>query len=352
MKNVTYNVNPATGLALMLVLLAGSCQSGKHERARDAQTKADVSFYLGDIERMNPAMDDIIPVGTRPEILAEGFEWSEGPLWIDEGPYLLFSDIPPNRMYRWSEKDSIELYLEPSGYTGVVEREGEPGSNGLLLDPSGRLVLCQHGDRRVAVMDAPLDAPAPEFITLADNYQGHRLNSPNDAVFHVNGDLYFTDPPYGLERNVDDPAKELGFQGVYRLSPEGTLTLLTDTLTRPNGIGFSPDHKILYVANSDPVKAWWVAYDVTGAGDLKNGRVFFDATSRVNQQKGLPDGLVVSSEGLIFATGPGGVWIFNPDGTHLGTIHTTQATANCTFDKQESALYITADRYLLRVRLK
>lgn len=305
---------------------------------------------IGSVERLDPRLDALIPPDARMEVLAEGFDWTEGPVWVRSGGYLLFSDIPPNRIMRWKEGEGVRLYLHPAGYTGTKPRTGEPGSNGLLLDPQGRLVLCQHGDRRVARMDAPLDRPEPKFVTLADRYQGKRFNSPNDAVYHSNGSLYFTDPPYGLEKVMEDPAKELDFQGVYRLAPDGTVTLLTKELSRPNGIGFSPDEKTLYVANSDPQRAIWMAFDVKSDGTLGSGRVFFDATPWVSSRKGLPDGLKVDARGNLLATGPGGVLIFAPDGTHLGTLRTGEATANCAWGDDGSTLYITADMYLLRIR--
>jgi gluconolactonase len=318
----------------------------------NVQEDKETKRTIGSIERFDDELNQIIAENTEIEVIAEGFEWSEGPLWISGGNFLIFSDIPPNRVYMWSQQDSLSIYLEPSGYTGNEKRNGEPGSNGLLLSPDGALVLCQHGDRRVAVMNASLNDPKPEYETLAGDYEGKRLNSPNDACYHSNGDLYFTDPPYGLEGNVNDPAKEIEFQGVYRLTAEGQVNLLTDELSRPNGIAFSPDEKKLYVANSDPEKAIWMVYDVLTDGNIGEGRVFFDATSMVGKEKGLPDGLKVNKEGYIFATGPGGVWIFNPEGKHLGTIKTTQATANCAFDAEEKTLYITADMFLLRVNLK
>ena len=316
------------------------------------QENKETKRTIGSIERFDDEINQIIAENAEIEVIAEGFEWSEGPLWISRGNYLIFSDIPPNRIYKWSQEDSLSVYLEPSGYTGSDSRNGEPGSNGLLLSPDGALVLCQHGDRRVAVMDASLQEPKPEYETLADSFEGKRLNSPNDACYHSNGDLYFTDPPYGLEGNVNDPAKEIEFQGVYRLNSQGEVDLLTAELSRPNGIAFSPDEKKLYVANSDPEKAIWMVFDVLADGTIENGRVFFDATSKVGKEKGLPDGLKVNRKGYIFATGPGGVLVFDPDGKHLGTIHTTQATANCAFDAEEKTLYITADMFLLRVSLK
>ena len=202
-------------------------------------------------------------------------------------------------------------------------------------------------------MNEPLDQPKPEFITLADRWNGKRLNSPNDAVFDSKGNLYFTDPPYGLEKQTDDPAKEIPFQGVYRLRPDGTPDLLVDSLTRPNGIAFSPDEKTLYVANSDPEKAIWMAYEVQADGTLKKGRLYYDATSKVSKEMpGLPDGLKVNAQGVLFATGPGGVWVFMPDGTPLGRIDTGQPTANCAFGNKGKALYLTANNQLMRVWLK
>ena len=226
------------------------------------------------------------------------------------------------------------------------------GSNGLTLDGAGHLVLCQHGDRRVARMDAPLAKPAPNFATLADRYEGKRFNSPNDLVFKSNGDLYFTDPAYGMEKQFDDPGRELSFAGVFRRSKSGELTLLTKDMTRPNGLAFSPDEKRLYVAQSDAQAAIWRVFDVNADGTIGNSRVLFDATAMTKTEQGLPDGLKIDVEGNLFATGPGGVLIFTADGKHLGTIHTGQATSNCAFGDDGRSLYITADMYLMRVKLK
>jgi len=305
----------------------------------------------GSIDRLDPEINKLIPEDAVIEVLAEGFEWSEGPVWIEDGEYLLFSDIPPNKVFKWKKGEGISEYLFPSGFTGTEDRGGEEGSNGLILDHQGRLILCQHGDRRVAYMDAPLSDPKPLYLTIVDHYEGKRLNSPNDAVVKSNGDIYFTDPPYGLEGNGDGPSKELPFQGVFRWSSDGKIVLLSDIQFRPNGIAFSPDEKTLYVANSDPENAVWMAYDVTADGLTENPRVFYDVTSLVGKEKGLPDGMKVSRKGYLFATAPGGVMVFSPDARHLGTIRTNQATANCTFNKDESALYITADMYLMRVSL-
>lgn len=311
------------------------------------------SAMIGSVDRLDARLDALVDPESAFEVLAEGFDWSEGPVWVPQEQFLLFSDIPPNTIFRWDAAGGARAFLQPSGYTGTEPRGGEVGSNGLVLDSLGRLVLAQHGDRRIARLSGPVAAPSADYVTLADKYEGARFNSPNDLVYHSSGDLYFTDPPYGLEGRMQDPAKEIDFQGVYRLAVGGSVTLLTSELSRPNGIGFSPDEKTLYVANSDPSRAIWMAYDVDADGLLQSGRVFFDATDLVGPElPGLPDGLQVDSQGNIFATGPGGVLVFSPDGTHLGTLLTTQATSNCTLGEDGSSLFVTADMYLLRMRLR
>ena len=303
---------------------------------------------FGSLEVKDPVFFALIPAATPIEKLASGFEWSEGPVWIRNGGYLLFSDVPSNTVYRWKAGQGVSVHLKPSGYTGSTPRAGEPGSNGLTVDSEGRLTLCEHGDRRVGRVEKD-----GRHVTLADRYQGKRFNSPNDVVYKSNGDLYFTDPPYGLVKNVDDPAKEISFQGVYRLKPGGEVTLLTDKLTRPNGLAFSPDEKTLYVAVSDPQMPVIMAYDVKTDGTIANGRVFFDAKSlMLPNRKGLPDGLKVDKDGNLFATGPGGVLIITAQGKHLGTILTGEATANCGWGDDGSTLYITADMFLCRVKTK
>jgi gluconolactonase len=307
---------------------------------------------IGEIVRSSPEIEGVLPADAAIEVLAEGFDWSEGPLWVPAGDFVLFSDIPPNKIMRWKEGEGLSLYLTPSGFTGEEKSlSGEPGSNGLLLDSQGNLVMCQHGDRRMAKMIAPIDQPKPNFSTLADRWNGKRFNSPNDATFDSEGNLWFTDPPYGLPGQAEDSSKEIPFQGVYRLNKNGSVELMLDSLTRPNGIAFSPDERTLYVANSDPEKAVWMAYDVSPEGALSNGRIFHEATAMVKDYRGLPDGLKVNRNGIIFATGPGGVWIFKPDGTVLGRLDTRQATSNCALGKDQKTLYITADMYLCRVSL-
>lgn len=307
----------------------------------------------GSVLRLHPGMDEIIPRGILPEIIAEGFNWSEGPLWLPKQQIVIFSDVPENIIYQWSEKDGLKLYLKPSGYTGDTPRGGETGSNGLLLNAEGQLVLCQHGDRRMALMDAPLASPQPRFITLADQWNGKRFNSPNDAVYSPNGELYFTDPAYGLEKRYQDPAREMDFTGIFKLGVNGKVTLLTDELGAPNGIGFMPDGKTLIIANSGGGEnSYWMAYDIAGDGSLTNDRIFCDASLASDTLVGAPDGLEVRPDGTMFATGPGGVWVFDREGRHLGIVMTGQATSNCTVDFIHNYLYMTADMYLMRIKLK
>jgi gluconolactonase len=300
---------------------------------------------IGSIERLDPALDKLLPPDARIEKLAEGFDWSEGPIWVPAEKCLLFSDVPRNVVHRWVEGKGINEFLKPSGYSGSRSRGGEPGSNGLTLDAKGRLVLCQHGDRQVSVREKN-----GKLTPLAVYYNFRRFNSPNDLVFKSNGDLYFTDPPYGLEGNVNDPSKELPYCGVFRVTAKGAVTLLTDELSFPNGIAFSPDEKALYVAISDPKWPVIVAFDVRDDGTLGPKRVFFDAAPLRQGRKGIPDGLKVDVYGNVWATGPGGVLVLSPQGRHLGTINTGEATANCAWGEDGSVLYITADMYLCRVR--
>ena len=303
------------------------------------------------VERLDPALDRLIPPDATIEVLAEGFDWSEGPVWVKDGGFLLFSDVPRNVVLKWKAGEGAKVWLTPSGYTGTVPREGEPGSNGLAIDAAGALVLCQHGDRRIARMDAPLSAPSPKFSTVADRFEGARFNSPNDLTFHSSGDVYFTDPAYGLVKQFDDPSREMSYQGVFRSNRDGVVSLLTRDMTRPNGIAFSPDEKTLYVSQSDPAAPVWRAFDVRPDGTLGSSSILFDATTLAKTRRGLPDGLKIDTQGHLFATGPGGVLILTPDGGHLGTILTGEATGNCAFGDDGHSLYMTADMYLMRIRL-
>ena len=313
------------------------------------QTAAD---SIGWLERSHPALDSLITKDFSIRIIADGLDWCEGPLWIENKNMLLFSDVPQNVIYKWTEEKGKEQYLTPSGYTGITPRGGETGSNGLLLNNKGQLVICQHGDRRMALMNAPLDKPQPVFTELAGNYKGKKFDSPNDAVYHPTGDLYFTDPPYGLEYKEKDPHKEAPFQGVYKVSGSGEVTLLTDTLTRPNGLAFFPAHKRMLIANSDSSKPYWYVFDVDKKGQLTNGKIFHDATTAGKIAAGLPDGMKIDRQGNVFATGPGGIWIFNQSGTLLGKIRINGLASNCSFSGDEKTLYVTADMYVLKVTLR
>lgn len=305
----------------------------------------------GVVERYDNALDKIVSNDAGAEIIAEGFDWSEGALWIEKYKMLLFSDVPTNTIYKWTAAKGKEIYLKPSGYTGTVERGGEMGSNGLTLDNEGHLVMCQHGDRRMARMDAPLDKPLPKFIALADKYGGKRFSSPNDATFNSKGELFFTDPPYGLLTQSDkDSAKEISWNGVYKVKKNGEIILLTDSLTRPNGIAFFPGEKKLLVANSDPQKPNWYVFDVDG-DKLTNGKIFYSAANEKGM-KGLPDGLKIDKQGNVFATGPGGIHVFNSEGKLLGRLKLDEATSNCSLSADQKTLYITNDMYILRFKMR
>lgn len=324
-------------ISILLVTLVG-CAAPKERK------------LVGSVEKFDPALDQLIAPDAQAEIIGEGFEWSEGPVWVESEKMLLFSDVPKNIIYKWTEEKGIETWLNHSGYTGSVPRGGEPGSNGLTLTNEGQLVLCQHGDRRVALLTSSWKEPKPEFKTIADNYQGKKFDSPNDLVFDKQGNLFFTDPPYGLLKHDKDSSKQIPFQGVYKVKSDGTVILLVDSLTRPNGIALSPDEQTLYVANSDPAKPMWYSFKIKG-DSLTEAKVFY--TAPVGEgEKGLPDGFRVDKKGNLFATGPGGIWIFSPEGKALGRIKLPEATANCAFSSDGKTLYATSDMYLLRVMLQ
>lgn len=307
---------------------------------------------IGSIEKFDASFDSIVLSNSMIEILADGFDWSEGPLWIENKKMLLFSDIPQNTIYKWTEEKGKEVYLKPSGYTDSAKRGGEMGSNALLLNKDGNLVMCQHGNRQMAMMDADIDSPKPMFKTIAGNYNGKKFNSPNDAVYRSNGDLFFTDPPYGLEKNMDDPLKEIPFQGVYKVNAAGDVKLLTDSITRPNGIAFMPGEKTLLIGNSDGDKPFIYAYDLDANDSLINPRIFCNATTFPVPEKGGFDGMKVDKNGNVFASGPGGICVFNKDGKLLGRITIPGRNSNCAFSPDEKTLYITADMYLLRVKMR
>lgn len=308
----------------------------------------DIPPFNGSFERLDPSFDALVAPGTEIEVLATGFNWSEGPAWHDGR--IVFSDVPENTAFQWSDgDDAASVFLKPSGLTGETKSDRPQGSNGLASDALGRLILCQHGDRRIARLE-----PDGTFTTLADRFDGKRFNSPNDLVIAPDGSLFFTDPPYGLSGMNDSEAKELDFNGVFRLDPDGGVTALIRDLSFPNGIGLSPDGKTLYIAVSDPESTHIRAYDLTDGGrTAENPRVLFDAEplKTLPDHPGACDGMAIDTQGNIWTTGPGGVLILSPEGGHLGSILTGQRTGNCTFGgADKSHIYITADMFLLRVK--
>ncbi|HJO12900.1 MAG: SMP-30/gluconolactonase/LRE family protein [Gammaproteobacteria bacterium] len=300
------------------------------------------SASAGTVVKMDAALDALVPTNYRIEKLAGGFAFTEGPVWHSGPGHLMFSDLRSNAIHIWDPEDGLSTFIQP-----VFEGESETtsvGSNGLNIDPQGRLLLCEHGNRRISRRERD-----GSITVLADNYQGRRLNSPNDSAYKSDGWLYFTDPPYGLAGLEDDPARELDFNGIYRLSPDGELELLESNQTRPNGIAFSPDERTLYVANSDAENKVWMAYDVLDDGTMGEGRVFYDVNDQ--NETGAADGMKVDVNGNVFATGPGGVWIFDPSGKHLGTIKPDEVPANVAWGDDGSTLYMTARTGLYKIEL-
>ena len=305
---------------------------------------------IGSLEFLDPRMEDLIDKNAKIELLAEGFDWAEGPVWVDRLNGVLFSDVPNNKVYMWNEKKGLSIFIEPSGMTNYSPTNKSDGSNGLALDKNGNLILCQHGDRTIARLKK-WNFKNPSFDIIVEKYEGKRLNSPNDLVFDKSGSIYFTDPPYGLKIQDDDPLKELNFNGIYRWSESKGIELLSKSMKRPNGIILSEDEKTVYVGNSDKDNNVIIAFDNNKNG-LVNERVFFDGNKLSKNRVGLFDGLKLHSSGIIFTTGPGGVLLLDSKGKHLGTIMPGKATANCAFDSDESYLYLTSDNVLARIKLK
>lgn len=322
------------GILLLLVTNIMAMQDVNHEK----QT-------VGSIEQLDPAFAELIDTNEKIEVLTTGFQWSEGPVWIKSEGHLLFSDVPRNKIHKWSPKTGHSVFMDPSGYEGD-NGEKEPGSNGLMTDAEGRLVVCDHGNRRVYRVEKD-----GSKTTLADRYEGKRFNSPNDLVINSKGDIYFTDPPYGLK---DKSKRELDYCGVYRLSPDGKVTLLTKELERPNGIGLSPDEKTLYVAQSHRPAPIFQAYAIKedGTTDAKGKTLYNSIKYAEKGDPGMPDGMCIDVHGNLWATGPGGVLIISPQGKLLGRILMGKPTANCAFGGDGSTLYITSSDRICRVKTK
>ena len=310
------------------------------------------------VARLNPGLDAIVPEEAKVEKLADGFGFLEGPVWVRRGGYLLFSDIPANVIYKWNPADNkVSIFLKYSGFTGADDsgagmqlNNGRAlvtllGSNGVTVDPQGRIVYCAHGDHQVVRLEAD-----GKRTVLASEFEGKRLNSPNDLVFKSNGSLYFTDPPAGFRNGVDDPKKELPFTGLYLLK-DGKLQLLSKEL-RPNGVVLSPDEKYLYVTDSTLAgnMKTLVRFELQPDDTIANGQLFIDMTP--DKAPGGPDGIKVDQRGNVYSTGPGGVWIISPDGKHLGTILNSEQPANLAFGGPDGkTLYLTARTGLYRIRL-
>ena len=303
--------------------------------------------YIGSVERLSPEINNLIDSNAKIEILAEGFEWSEGPIWSTKLNSLLFSDVPNNVIYIWNENNGINVFAKPIGYSGQVPNNKKAGTNGLTIDANGNLIVCMHGDRMIAKIE---NLNIQKITSVIESYNNKLFNSPNDLVYDSKGNLFFTDPPYGLLKGDKDELKEIPFNGVYKLSTNGNLELLIKNLSRPNGISISNDEKTLYVANSDNNNPIIMKYELTKEG-IKNPKVFFDGKELAKKDKGLFDGLKVHPSGNVFATGPGGVLIIKENGEHIGTIRTDVRTANCTFDDDFEYLYMTSDMYLTRIKI-
>ena len=303
--------------------------------------------YIGSVERLSPEINKLINSDAKIEILAKGFEWSEGPIWSKKLNSLLFSDVPNNVIYKWNEKNGLSVFAKPIGYSGKVPNNKKAGTNGLTIDSDGNLIVCMHGDRMIAKVE---NLNIENVSSIIESYNKKLFNSPNDLVYDSKGNLFFTDPPYGLLEGDNDKLKEIPFNGVYKLSHDGNLDLLIKNLTRPNGISISNDEKTLYVANSDNNNPIIMKYELSEDG-VKNPRIFFDGKKLAKKDEGLFDGLKVHPSGNVFATGPGGVLIIKENGDHIGTIRTEVRTANCAFDDKFEYLYMTSDMYLTRIKV-
>lgn len=328
-------------LVIALLLLAAACsQPSKYP-------------LTGHIEKLDPALDSIIDPDARAEVIATGYSWSEGPLWLDSVQTLLFSDVKENTIYQWTEANGVSVYLKPSGYTDTIPRGGEMGSNGLTLDNHRKLLLTQCGNRQIARMLAPLVHPAPDFQPLATGYAGKKFNSPNDIVCNSRGAIFFTDPPYGLEQKEKDPKKEMPYQGVFEIKPDGKVVLVTDSLSRPNGICFLPGEHTLIVTNSDPQKPIWYAFDVDNNDSVTNGRVLYNANVFDTTLQSHPDGLKKDHKGNLYAAASqGGLWFISAQGKLLGKYRVDGPVSNCSLSADEKTLYITNNNRVLRLKLR
>lgn len=354
---------PVTQFLLASAVMLGSagCHNQQQATSPTPQSSSNPDVQASTpvkLDRLDPSIDNIVPANAALERVATGFKWVEGPVWV--GDSLYFAEIPSNSIRKWTPGAGVSIFLQPSGYQGTAPYGGpEPGSNGMTLDAQHRLTVAGHAQRDVYRFES-LD-PKGQITVLANSYRGKKLNSPNDLVYKSDGSLYFTDPPYGFRTQKDnDPDKQLTVNGVYRIAdaelqkpgaaPVHAPQLLVSDLTRPNGIAFSPDEQYLYVDNSEPKKIW-MRYRVKPDGTLADGKIFYDATS--DPRPGAPDGMKVDEQGNVYSTGPGGVWIFSPEGKPLGTISMPERAANLAWaGPDRKTLYIAASTSIYRIQLK
>jgi gluconolactonase len=323
------------GLALTLAANPALAQVPRH-------------LTTGRITRQNPALDQVLAPDARLEIVASGYSHIEGPVWVPDSSMLLFSDTPSRTIYRWKAQGGQSKFLEASGYTGRLPYSKEPGSNGMTLDGRGNLLICEHGDRRVASL--PLGQKSGKR-TLTDNFQGKRYNSPNDVVLAPDGAIYFTDPAFGLPKQAQDPLRELPFTGVFRRAADGQLTAEVMDVPYANGLAFSPDNRTLYVSNADSLRPIIMAYEVGKNGKLSKPRPFFDMTKLPRTHfKEVPDGLKVDRAGNVYATGFGGLLIISPQGQLLGTVDAGEVVSNCAWGEDGHVLYLMATTYVCRLQ--
>ena len=329
-------------LSLSILAFLSACKEKKQEE----QKKQNADFY---IEYINDKGKEIIKENAEIEVIGDGFDWTEGPLWVEQEKMLLFSDVPKNKVYKWTEKEGVTKYLEPSGLTYDMKHTGEMGSNGLWINDKGQLVLCQHGNRAVSIMNSTLDTPKAEYSPLVNSYNNKKLNSPNDIVQTKNKDYFFTDPDYGISKN---DKKEQESNRVYHLNGKGELKAIIDTISHPNGLAFSPDEQKLYVTNSNPDKAFLYEYQLDKDKKILTGKVLYDFRKIWKEGYATPDGVKVDKQGNIFVAAPGGIWVFDAEGDLLVKIHTAKKSSNNALSKDEKTLFITNSNKVLRLKMR
>ena len=338
--------------ALVFSSVLASCANSTSQSNTNSNadsTKLEKEYpKMGNVEVLDPAMLAIIDSTAQVEKLADGMTWAEGPVWVNDGNFLLYSDTRQNIIYQWSEANGLQEFIKPAGFEGPGTYSEEQGTNGLLVNKEGFLIACDHGNRRIA----KIDLKTKKKETLVDSWQGKKFNSPNDICQHPNGDYYFTDPPYGLPgRENDTETKEIAENGVYKVNAKGEATQVISNLARPNGIVISPDGKTLFVALSDGNNPFIMAYDIKEDGLLSEGRIFFDFKKQFPGESLAADGIKMDKNGNMFAAAGDGVVVINPSGKPIGRIRSTVHTANCAF-ATDGYLYLTSTDQLLRVKLK